>query len=389
MIVRKITDEVLESTRYFPAIGIIGPRQVGKTTLAKSIRKSLSKPSIYLDLELEEDVVRLQNAQTYLQSHQDKCVIIDEIQLMPRLFPLLRALIDQDRVPARFLILGSASPAIIRQSSETLAGRIAYHELAPLSWPEAQTNDITLQKHWFIGGFPDALLAPSDIVARNWLRFFINTFMEKDLKAMGYEISAQTMSKLYRMVAHIHGQIQNMSGLSQALGVSNPTVARYLDLLEGGFMVHRLMPYYVNLGKRLVKSPKIYLRDSGILHYLATIPNFEALQGNQLIGASWEGYVIEQIRRSLNDTWQYYYYRTIAGAETDLVLISPNGVMSCVEIKYATTPSLSKGFYQSVLDLKPQHQYVIVPAGTPFWLNDQLKVVSLNDFLAIELTVIA
>lgn len=388
MIDRKIVSEVLESMRYFPAIGIIGPRQVGKTTLAKALQAQVTKPSIYLDLELDEDLVRLQNAQAYLQSHQDKCVIVDEIQLMPRLFPLLRALIDQERVPARFLILGSASPAIIRQSSETLAGRIAYHELAPLSWSEVKSSGISMTEHWFRGGFPNALLAPTDDVAKAWLRNFINTFMEKDLKAMGYEISLQTMSKLYRMVAHVHGQTQNASTLAQALGVSSPTVTKYLDLLEGGFLIHRVAPYYVNVGKRLVKSPKIYFRDTGLLHQLSTIPSFEALQGNQLIGASWEGYVMEQIRRAVDDSWQFYYYRTVAGAETDLVLISPNGVMTCVEIKYSVSPVIAKGFYQSMDDLRPAHQYVIVPSGPPYFFNEKLKVCGLQDFLEHELAVI-
>ncbi len=388
MIDRKIASEVAKNMQYFPAIGIIGPRQVGKTTLAKALQKQLEKPSVYLDLELDEDLTRLQNAQSYLQSHQDKCVIIDEIQLMPRLFPLLRALIDQARVPARFLILGSASPVIIRQSSETLAGRIAYNELAPLSLSEIQPTGITMTEHWFRGGFPNALLAPSDEVANTWLRNFASTFMEKDLKAMGYEISVQTMFKLYRMVAHVHGQIQNASSLSQALGISSPTATKYLDLLEGGFLIHRLEPYYVNLGKRLVKSPKIYFRDSGLLHQLSTIPSFEALQGNQLIGASWEGYVIEQIRRALDESWQFYYYRTVAGAETDLVLISPNGVMTCVEIKYSTSPVIAKGFYQSMDDLKPAHQYIIVPSGSSYFFNERLKVCSLEGFLEQELEMI-
>jgi predicted AAA+ superfamily ATPase len=305
---------------------------------------------------------------------------------MPRFFPLLRALIDQHRVPARFLILGSASPFIIRQSSETLAGRIAYTELDSLSLSEIQSAGISMQEHWFRGGFPNALLAPSDEMTKKWLRNFANTFMEKDLKAMGYEISVQTMSKLYRMVAHVHGQIQNISNLSQALGVSSPMVSKYLDLLEGGFLIHRLQPYFVNVGKRLVKSPKIYFRDSGLLHHLSTIPSFEALQGNQLIGTSWEGYVIEQVRRSLDGSWQFYYYRTAAGAETDLVLISPNGIITYIEIKYATVPSITKGFYQSMEDLKPAHQYIIVPSGSPYFFNDRLKVCSLQDFLDHELT---
>lgn len=385
MIERKLTPRILENLTYFPVVGIIGPRQVGKTTLAKQLQKQLSRPSIYLDLELDDDISRLQNAQAYLQSHQDKCVIIDEIQLMPRLFALLRALIDQERVPARFLILGSASPSIIRQSSETLAGRIAYSELTPLSLTEAQTANIDFKEHWFKGGFPSALLAPNDGISREWLRNFVNTFMEKDLKAMGYEISIQTMSKLYRMLAHVHGQLLNVSALSASLGVSQPTVNKYLDLLEGGFLIHRLQPYFINIGKRLIKSPKIYFRDTGILHQLAGIANFEALQGHPIIGASWEGYVIEQIRRVAGEAWQYYFYRTQVGAETDVVLISPNGKITCIEIKYSLNPSLTKGFYQSIHDVKPHFQYVIIPTGMPYFLNDHLKVCSLNEFLEQEI----
>jgi uncharacterized protein len=388
MIERNLTSDITKALTYFPVVGIIGPRQVGKTTLAKQLISTLSIPSIYLDLELDEDVARLGNAQAYLQSHQDKCVVIDEIQLMPRLFALLRALIDQNRVPARFIILGSASPTLIRHSSETLAGRIAYNELTPLSLKEIEPRGISQNEHWFRGGFPNALLAPASDISAMWLRNFTNTFMEKDLRAMGYDISVQTMIKLYRMIAHIHGQLLNMSGLAASLGVTQPTVNKYLNLLEGGFLIHRLQPYFVNLGKRLVKTPKIYFRDTGILHQLAGISNFEGLQGNVLLGASWEGYVIEQIRRVVGDAWQFYFYRTQTGAETDVVLISPAGKMTCIEIKYSVAPSLSKGFYQSMEDLKPHFQYVIIPSGTPYFLNEQLKVCSLSDFLNHELATI-
>lgn len=382
---RLILNDIIESLSYFPAVGIIGPRQVGKTTLAKIIQKKIEKPCIYLDLELDSDLLKLTNAQAYLQSHADKCIIIDEIQLMPKLFPLLRALIDQERIPARFLILGSASPNIIRQSSESLAGRIAYHELCPLSFTEIQSSNIPMNDHWFKGGFPDALLSPKLSITQKWLRNFVNTFMEKDLKQLGYDISLQTMSKLYSMVGHLHGQILNVNTLSQALGVSNPTVSKYLDLLEGGFLLNRLQPYYVNIGKRLVKSPKIYFRDSGILHQVSNIPNFEALQGNPLVGASWESYVIEEIKRNLGESWQYYYYRTQAGAETDLVLISPSNKLTCIEVKHSSTPKISKGFYQSIKDLKADSQYVIIPSGESFMLNEDLKVINLEDFLMSEL----
>lgn len=388
MINRHLAKSVLDSLSYFPVAGIIGPRQVGKTTLAKLLLTQIPKPSIYLDLELDADVSKLNSAQAYLQSHQDKCVVIDEIQLMPRLFSLMRALIDQDRVAARFMILGSASPSIIRESSQSLAGRIAYSELTPLSLMEVESAGISQNEHWFRGGFPDAVLAPDATKSALWLRNFTNTFMEKDLKAMGYEISLNTMSKLYRMIAHVHGQLLNVNTLSSSLGVSNPTVNKYLDLLEGGFLIHRLEPYYINLGKRLIKSPKIYFRDTGILHQLANISNFEDLQGNPLLGASWEGYVIEQIRRVTENNWQYYFYRTVVGAEVDLMLISPNGRIVCIEIKYSLSPTLSKGFYQSVEDLKPHFQYVIVPSGESYFLNDKLKVCGLSTFLKEELAVI-
>lgn len=385
MIKRFVAEDILESLNHFPVAGIIGPRQVGKTTLAKQLVRQISRPSIYMDLELSEDITRLKNAQFYLQSHEDKCVIIDEIQLLPALFPLLRALIDQNRVPARFMILGSASPTLIRQSSETLAGRIAYTELAPLSLSEIADTGISREKHWFFGGFPDALLASSEKVAIKWLDNFLTTFLEKDLRALGYEISSQTLSKLYRMVAYIHGQILNVSMLSQSLGVSNPTVGKYLDLIEGGYLIRRLEPFYANIGKRLVKAPKIYFRDTGILHQLLSIPNFETLLGHNLIGASWEGYVIEQIQRAVVGRWQFYYYRTQAGAEIDLILISPNGKMIAIEIKYSLTPSLSKGFYQSIDDLKPDFQYVIIPSGSTYFFNKELKICSLIDFLTVEL----
>jgi predicted AAA+ superfamily ATPase len=317
--------------------------------------------------------------------HQDKCIIIDEIQLMPRLFPLLRALIDQNRVPARFLILGSASPTLIKHSSETLAGRIAYHELTPLTLMEVESEGISQEKHWFRGGFPDALLAPTNDLVAMWMNNFMKTFMHKHLQSTGHKMNIAILSRLYRMMAYVQGQLLNMSTLAASLGISQPTVNKYLDLLEGGFLIHRLLPYYVNVGKRLVKAPKIYFRDTGILHYLSNIFNFEALTGHPLIGASWEGYVIEQIRHVAGESWQFYFYRTQAGAETDLVLVSPTGKTFCIEIKYASKPALSKGFYQSVEDLNPDFQYLIVPIGNAYFINDKVKVCSLADFLKFEL----
>lgn len=235
MIQRNLTAEIAKALTFFPVVGIVGPRQVGKTTLAKQLMSELARPSIYLDLELDEDVARLGNAQAYLQSHEDKCVVIDEIQLMPRLFALLRALIDQNRVPARFIILGSASPTLIRHSSETLAGRIAYNELAPLSLKEIETEGISQNEHWFRGGFPDALLAPESDISAMWLRNFMTTFKEKDLETLGYKVSLQTINGFYRMLTHTHGKLLNINELAASLGTTQLIIRKCLDLFEGNF----------------------------------------------------------------------------------------------------------------------------------------------------------
>jgi uncharacterized protein len=284
IIERHITKQILKNLTYFPVVGIVGPRQVGKTTLAKILQKDLNTPSLHLDLELDEDLYKLQNPQVYLQMHREKCVIIDEIQRLPTLFPLLRALIDQNRRPAQFIILGSASPEMVRQSSESLAGRIAYSELTPFSLLEAHNNGIEQSKHWFLGGFPNAILAPDTELARTWLQNFIYTFMEKDIRLLGYDINIPTMDRLLKMLSHLHSTMLNVSDVSRSMGISMPTINKYLDLLEGGFLVRRLQPYFANLGKRLVKTPKIYLRDTGILHALANISSFDALFGHPLIG---------------------------------------------------------------------------------------------------------
>ena len=386
IIKRKLQWEIKDSLGFFPIVGIIGPRQVGKTTLVKDVQATLDFPCQYLDLELDEDMFKLQNPQQYLERHSDKCVIIDEIQRKPDLFPLLRALVDKDRRPARFIILGSASPEMVRFSSESLAGRIAYLELCPLSLIEIQDYPIGQEKHWFRGGFPPALLAPEDRFSRLWLQNFVFSFLERDVRELGYEINVQTMERLLRMLAHTHGALLNVSDLSRALGISAPTINKYLDILEGGFLIRRLQPYFVNLGKRLVKSPKVFIRDSGLLHYLSSVLNMESLYGNPVIGASWEGYCIEQLdRESEYRSWEFYFYRTHAGAGTDLVLISPSGKKLCVEIKNSNTPKLSKGFYSSLEDLKPDAAFVLTPSSDVIPQTHGITVCSLLHFLKEEL----
>jgi len=377
---RGITKQVLNDLTYFPVVGIIGPRQVGKTTLAKIIQKNINKPTIYLDLELESDLRKLQNAEGYLKLHMDECVIIDEIQRMPSLFPLLRALVDLQKEPARFIILGSASPGLIRDASETLAGRIAYSELTPFGYLEVK-DIIGLRKHWLVGGFPDAMLAPDMALSWRWLESFAKTFIERDLRELGHEISPPFLKRMLSMLGHLHGQLLNVSSLSRSLAISQPTVRKYLDLLEGGFVINRLQPFHKNIGKRLVKSPKIYIRDSGLLHSLSNITELEQLYGHILVGASWEGYVIEQIRRTVGSYWEFYFYRTHGKAEADLVLIGQNGEIGCIEIKYSSAPSASKGFFQTLTDLRPRHKIIIVPEGESYPLNESVWVHSLPYFL--------
>jgi predicted AAA+ superfamily ATPase len=333
---------------------------------------------------LDSDRFRLSRAEWFLEQHLDKCVIIDEVQRMPELFPLLRALIDRQREPARFVLLGSASPDFLRQSSESLAGRIAYFELTPFTINEVRTR-MPMSEHWLRGGFPDACLAPDLSFTRDWHRQFIQSFIERDLSILGIEVNPVLFDRMLRMLGHVHAGQQNISELSNSLAISAPTVARYLDVLEGSFLITRLQPWFVNIGKRLTKSPKIFIRDSGLLHYLLHVLDFEQLQVNPRIGASWEGYVIEEIRRALARRGQLFYYRTQGGAEVDLLIKTPSGRTICLEIKYDVNPTPSRGFYQSLEDLKPDAQFVVVPKGEAWFYNNDLKIIGLLEFLEQEL----
>jgi uncharacterized protein len=384
MIERLIAKKILRDLSWSPILGLIGSRQVGKTTLARYLQTQISKPTIYLDLELSEDWFKLSEAQSYLLGHVDKCVIIDEIQIRPELFALLRALTDQKRDPARFILLGSASPHIIKLNTETLAGRIAYHELSPFSYSEIKAL-YSQEEHWLKGGFPSSLLAKEAFISRKWLGDFVETFIHRDLARLGFTVSAILVRNMLSMLAHLHGGQLNSSALANSLGLTHTTVNKHLELLEGAFLIRRLPPYFKNIGKRLVKSPKLYIRDTGLLHYLLRIFSHEQLRGNPAIGASWEGYVIEQIIREAPEFTDFYYYRTQNGAEVDLLMITPNAKMVCIEIKFSVSPAISKGFYQSVEDLQPQFKYVIIPSGECFDREDGLRICPLNIFLEREL----
>ncbi len=384
MITRAVTETILKNLTAFPAANIIGPRQVGKTTLAKHLQTRLSKPSIYLDLQDEQDLAKLASPGLFLREHTDKCVVIDEIQRLPSLYSQLRSLIDEQRDSARFILLGSASPSIIKGVSESLAGRVFFTELMPFSLLEA-SGIASWQTHWVRGGFPNVLAMPDQDLVAEWFDSFTRTFVERDLRELGYNLTPALFSRLLRMVAHLQGQLLNVSTLANSLDSKSTTITRYLDLLEGGFLVNRLMPWFSNAGKRLVKTPKIYIRDSGLLHHLLRIRDYDTLLGNPALGSAWEGYVIEQIMRATHRKWEYYFYRTQHGAEADLILINPSGVMYCIEIKFSSAPVLSKGFYQCMEDLKPAYKYVIVPAGDPYPKAGGIRVIRLHDFLSTEL----
>ena len=375
MINRAIEAPVLRSLNFFPVVGILGPRQVGKTTLARKLIGELNKPAVYYDLELTEDFETIsQNTTWVLENNIDKTIVIDEVQRLLPLFPQLRALVDRKREAARFILLGSASPDFLQKSSESLAGRIAYHELSPILKPEAESAFIPQPTHWHRGGFPDALLAPDNGYWYQWQQNFIKTYVEQDLSAMGISTTIPLLNNFLRMISHIHGSLLNYSTLSNSLGMANNTVRRYVEILEQAYLVRRLEPWFVNVSKRIVKSPKLYVRDSGNLHFLSNIRHYEDLITHPIAGASWEGYVIEQIIPLLDPAVRPYFYRTSNGAEMDLVLVEGITPVVSIEIKLSLAPALKRGSTESVTDLQTEHNYVVTPNGgnvavRPKWMH--------------------
>jgi predicted AAA+ superfamily ATPase len=384
MITRILQGKVEKLLKEFPAVGIIGPRQCGKTTVAKLIQKNMPiKKGVYFDLESPQDLRKFENPELFLTAHQDNQVIIDEVQRMPELFPIMRSLIDKKRKAGRFLLLGSASPAIIHGTSETLAGRIYYLEATPLLLVELPNKPKVLEKHWFRGGFPDAWKAKTDEHYFRWMDGFARTFIERDLNQLfGISFSPQLMFKLWRMLAHQQGGIWNAHSFSKGLDVSAITVNRYLDYLQGAFMVRKLMPYHKNTSKRLVKSPKVYVRDTGLLHYLLDIHHIKDLHYHPILGYSWESYVIEQIISLLPHSVQPYYFRTHDGAEVDLILVKGIKPIASIEIKYSEKPSISRGFSESIKELGTHNNFVITPSEENEWpINSNLYAIGLREFL--------
>jgi len=378
MIDRQITALLDERLAFYPGIVLLGPRQVGKTTLAKAVA-ARHPGALFLDLERPADRAQLAQPDLFLAQHRDKLVVLDEVQMLPDLFTHLRPEIDADRRPGRFLLLGSASGALLRQRAESLAGRVGYLELTPLLASEVAPGLGALQQLWHRGGFPLAHLAPSDRLAYAWRQDFIQTFLQRDLPQMGVSVAADTLHRFWRMLAHLQGQLFNASQLGLSLGgASHSTAARYLGLLVDTMLVRRLEPHLPNVGKRLVKSPKTYIRDSGLLHALLNIASLSDLQGHPIVGASWEGFVVEQIAAHLPEGAQLGFYRTAAGAELDVVVQVGQRSLG-LEVKFASAPTVTKGFWQARNDLQPTRTVVVAPVERRFPLKDGVDVVPVGD----------
>lgn len=379
MITRKLTANLLGTLTYSPAIALIGPRQVGKTTLALEAAKASRQPFIYLDLESEIDRAKLAQAELYLSDHADKLIILDEIHRLPGLFPVLRGQIDRNRREGRrsgqYLLLGSASLDLLKQSGETLAGRIAYLELSPFNLREVAAYPV--EQLWVRGGFPDSFLARSEAISQRWRLDFIRTYLERDIPQFGPRIAAETLRRFWTMLAHHQGGLLNTAQFARNLGVDGKTAAAYLDLLVDLLLVRRLPPWHVNLGKRLVKSPKVYVRDSGLLHALLSIPDKETLLGHPVIGPSWEGFVVENLLNAAPEGVQGYFYRSSGGAEVDLLLAWPNGDLWAIEIKRSLTPKVERGFHSACVDLKPVRKLVIYPGAESYRVAEDIQVMSL------------
>jgi predicted AAA+ superfamily ATPase len=377
MFSRHLLPLLVDELQHSPAVALLGPRQSGKTTLALEAAKSI--PGIYLDLESERDRAKLAQPELYLADHLDKLVILDEVHRAPNLFPVLRGLIDQARRAGRragqYLLLGSASLDLLQQSGETLAGRIAYLELNPLNLLE--TGALPMDALWQRGGFPESLSAPSDARSLRWRQNFIRSYLERDIPQFGPRIAPDTLRRFWTMLAHHQSGLLNVAQLARNIGVDAKTAQSYIDLLCDLLLVRRLPPWHANVGKRLVKSPKVYVRDSGLLHALLDISTKETLLSHMVLGASWEGFCIENLLSCARANVQGYFYRTSGGAEVDLLLVWPGGDIWAVEVKRSLTPKVERGFHAACDDLLPVRKLVVYPGNESFPLGHDIQAVPL------------
>jgi predicted AAA+ superfamily ATPase len=383
---RWLLAQVLQSLREAPAVALLGPRQVGKTTLALAAARALAgeRDTVYLDLESPADCAKLDQPELYLADHLDKLVILDEVHRVPALFAVLRGQIDRARRAGRraglYLLLGSASVDLLRQAGESLAGRIAHLELAPLT--VAETPQLPADEHWLRGGFPESLLAASADASLRWRQDFIRTYLERDVLQFSPRAAPQRLRRLWLMLAHHHGDVLNAAQFARNLGVDGKTVAAYLDLLVHLMLVRRLPPWHANAGKRLVRSPKVYVRDSGVLHALLGIADKDTLLSHPVVGASWETWVIENLLALMPRGCEASFYRSAAGAEIDLLIERSGGARGerwAIEIKRSLAPRLERGFHAACADVRPTHRWVVYPGAERYRLDADTWAVGLPE----------
>lgn len=377
MIKRLAENKIKELIKYFPCVAIIGPRQVGKTTLAKQIIAFNKNEYEYIDLELQRDAQKLSDPETYFLSNPNKNFVIDEVQQNKKLFPVLRAIIDRDRRPGRFILLGSASPDLLRDSSESLAGRIAYYELTPFLIEEIDKNK-ALEDLWFYGGFPDALLKKHPWA--DWMNNYIRTYFERDLINLGLNADSIVTRRLWYMLAHSHGNMINYSDYAKSLELSGKTIKHYIHFFDQAFLVRELQPYYFNIKKRMVKSPKVYIRDSGLLHFILGLEKPDDLFLHPKMGASWEGFVIEQILARIKSNRQTYFFRTHNGAELDLVIERGGIPVAGIEIKYGSNFTPSRGNTEAIITLNAPKNFIIIKENEDF-MHKNFRVCGIENFI--------
>lgn len=387
MIIRQAEAIVRQKLSQTPAVVLLGSRQVGKTTLARQIAGDWPAGAIYLDLERPSDRLRLEDADSYLRAQQGKLVIMDEIHRAPGVFEILRGIIDDNRQAGRrngqFLLLGSAALDLMRQSSETLAGRVACLDIAPLNLLETTQASIADHDLWLRGGFPDSLLKPDDIQSLSWRRDFIRSYLERDVPMFAPRLPAETIGRLWTMLAHSQGSVLNQSRIAGALGVSNPTIDRYIDLLVDLQLVRRLRPWGGNIGKRLVKSPKVYVRDSGVLHALLELETLNDLLGHPVCGLSFEGHCIENLIQAAGSRRVPYFYRTQVGAEIDLLFEKGGRPEIAIEVKRSMAPSPEKGFALACDDLQIEQRYVVYPGTERISLRHGAQAIGLHELATL------
>lgn len=390
MVIRTLQKELQSALFEMPVVALLGPRQVGKTTLSLQIAGNQPKKTHYFDLESDADFNKFSDAEAFLKRFEGELLILDEVQRMPELFRMLRGIVDHRKRTGegscQFLFLGSASREMLQQTSETLAGRIRFLELSPFSVQEISENEgiaFNLERLWLRGGFPDSYLAASEDSSWKWRRDFVSTYLERDLPMMGVGLSPVNLKRFWKMLAHYHGNLVNLSELGRSLELSHTTIKKQLDLLTDFYMVRQLQPWSGNIKKRLVKAPKIYLRDTGILHYLLNATDMTTLVGHPMVGGSWEGFVIENIIRLLDDRWVYSYFRSATQMEIDLVLESPKGKIWAIEIKKSTTPKLGRGFFEACNDIGATHRWVIHGGKDRYPLPNNVEAIGLAEFLSL------